>query len=308
VADCINTARSVREAAKKVIQAFTLEMGENFHAMSILNNIDNGGSQDNKRIVEVNGQNITLPFLIGVHIEEIPTKKCVLCSLKIPHSDLFEDDYLKLRSHDFWKLSDKGGYEYEILKPEYAGRKRIYVPIFLNWFNDNATYVAYKFENFVNQRKVINQLNRIIIYPDETRASTIRVNDVTKTASGQLAHKLKELFNYSIIGIPRNIIDQVTADKFGMSEIKNLADSWVHSIKNIPLETDIIILDEFHKGGKTLESIRDIINWLDNKANCFFTIADFNPLETLNHREKYSELEFYNLYEFNNKLTHNEPE
>ncbi len=304
VADCINTAHALNRAIVAIQKNFPALASSNFHIISVLNNTSRGTYTDETRTVRIikNQREFQVPTLVSVNIDEVPSGECPLCKLKIAHTDLEEDNYLKLRSYDFWKLSDKAGYEFEPFKPGQNAEEKLYVPVFLNWLEENASYIAYKFLRTIDEKKVSSQLDFVIIYPDETGQSGFENMPIVKTASGKLAETLKEIFNKSAIGIPRNIITKVNRGKAKMEQINNLKESWVKAIKDIPLETDIIILTDFSKSCKTFECINSIVGWLDKTTKCYFTIADFNPTITGVYNDKHKDVEFCNLYEFHNNL------
>lgn len=303
VADFINTAKSIKKAIATIKTKFVNLEESNLHLLSILNNVNKNDYNQNVRFFKIGSKKYEIPFLAGVKVKEDTKKDCELCKLGIPHSDLFEDEYLKLRSFDFWELGDENGYDFEKYKPNYAGRDRLYVPTFVNWLDENATYLVYKFQNFIEKEKISLKLNLVIIHPDETQSRDGGSIKLMETASGRLAFKLKEILDSTIIGIPRSIIDDVIDGKIKQNEIINLDTDWISAIKSIPAaNTDVIILDEFYKGGKTFETIREIIQWLGNDAKGVFTIADFNPEKAKEYKTHHAEFEFYNLYEFNNKL------
>lgn len=303
VADFMNTAKSIKKAISDVGSKLVALKKDKLHLLSILNNTLQKDYKDNVRAFNIGATPYEVPFMAGVEVKEDAKKDCELCKLNIVHSDLFEDTYLKLRSFDFWDIGDENGYDFEKYKPDYAGRERLYVPTFVNWLNENAPYLTYKFQKFIEKEKINSQLNLVIIHPDETKGKEGEGRKLEETASGRFAHKLKEILKSTIIGVPRNVIDDVINGKLKKDEIVNMDAEWKNAIKNIPpSNTDVIILDEFYKGGKTFETIREIIQWLGNDAKGFFTIADFNPSKAKEYRETHEKFEFYNLYEFNNRL------
>lgn len=301
VVDFINSAETIKTQIVKIFDRFKPKglTNVNLKLLAILNNED-GKSGNSKRKVVIINDEFEIDYFLGVTQNEDPEDECDKCRYGYEHNSVFEDEYIKFRSYDFWKLADEFGFEMEKFKPAYDGRERInLVPSFINWLKTYAPYLAFKFKNYIEHLDINKQLNFAVVFPDETVRDTGEECSHQDSASMLLAHKINEIFGISIVGIPRSAIDAVKKKQMKMSDIKDSEASWKTRIINMPPNTDIIILDEFLKDGGTLDSIISILQWLNKPAKCFFSIADLNPQKSKSLKNMKDGFEVLSLYDLN---------
>ncbi len=301
VVDFINSGETVKSQIVKIFNRFKIKglTNANLKLLAIMNN-DEYKSNNYKRKVVIINDEFEIDYFLDVSQTEDPEDECDKCRYGYEHNKVSEDDFIKFRSYDFWKLADEFGFEEEKFKPEYDSRERISkVPSFNNWLKVYAPYLALKFKNYIEYLDINKQLNFAVIFPDETLRNEVEDCEQEDFASMLLANKINEIFGISIVGIPRKVIDAVKEKEMKMTDIKNSQDQWKSKIKNMPPNTDIIILDEFLKDGGTLDSIINILEWLNKPAKCFFSIADLNPQKSKTIKIKKEGFEVLSLYDLN---------
>ncbi len=299
VADFLNTSNTLKESVVTVREKLIGLNRKKLHLISIINNIRRGGKPSTGfRDIKIEDDNYRVKYFVDVELEESPSSECDQCELDLGQTDTEKEDVLRMRSFDFWDLASKSKYETEQVKPILPDRKQIYTPKFSLWLDNHAAYLVYKFNKFIDENYINTSLNFVVIYPEE-KVTKSKDGALKFSASGLFARKLNEILKVNIIGIPRIIIDKVSKGQLGYDSLSSINEDWKTDIVEIPPKTDIIILDEFHKGGSTIKSIRGILEYLGSPAKGYFSIADFNPEKGETYSQDDGDFKYYNLYEFN---------
>lgn len=296
ITDILNTAERMKESISSLMK--TVGDNSNLYLFSILNNSIKAENEINTRRINIGSDIYDVQYILDVDFPEEDSESCKLCKLNIDESNIENDTHLKFRSYDFWELSDLHKFEFEPYKPNIPEREKLLVPIFISWMVDNAPYLAYKFNMFLELTKFKTKLNFGIIYPDEKKSADSQNPEIYESTSSIFALKINEIFRVPIIGVPRKIIDDVYSGRLSLSQFNRLEFDWKQNISKVPPDTELIILDEFHLGGSTLTGLKKILTWIGKPAKGYFTIADFNPKKTAEYNNIKSNFHSYNLYEF----------
>jgi hypothetical protein len=294
ITDLIYSGDSLREMICNLFSKLTSIKNDALHIFSILNSeenqpaINDGGT----RTIIINEKTFQITYFVNVTIDIKTAKEdCEMCKLGLPF-DLSDNELpLKLKSYNFWELSDKAGYEIEKYGRESTKFMKA-ITIMNNWFNDNSAYIVYKYINSLYKIGIDVKIGSIFIYPKE------EITGEELTPSNRLAESFKIFFNAKEIGIPRQIIDTYKDKSKAINEIDNVQEDWILALKHQSPTNNYIIIDEFHKDGETFESMMRILRRLNRNPKCFFPVINFNP----NKKEKYEQdynLKVLSLYEFN---------
>lgn len=300
VLDFVDTGRTLKEATKKIFQKFNGLQKEGFHPISILINNDYKLSESgqlisqgfsDKRCYSLNSIEYNLTYFMGVNVAQPDTgEECDYCKLGLrPTNPLDEEETaVKLNSLDFWYLADN--FEYKSEDDPSPGRTALKkVPRFEKWVENNSTFLAYRFLNNIEKFKKENGLDYVFVYPLEEHENN---------AAHHFALKLNYLYNKNIIAIPKSFINAIQ-NGMPKKELEGLEENWRKAISDISSDVDVVILDEFHKGGNTFQGIKKILNILVGDVKSYFILADFNPEKSKNYSEGNETFKVYSLYDFN---------
>lgn len=302
VTDVIDSGKSIRDCIPKLFETFKGLTSENLMKLSVLNNIKKGNydSSTKRRKVHLNGIDFYFSYMVEIEAIELLHSKCPQCQLNLEHTPISGDLKYELTSFDYWELNKT----HELIPEKYGFSSRdamLNIPNFLKWFENDAPFFAYKFELALRSYSINHPLT--IVFPDETVNESGVQLTLEETASGKFVKRLKEIFKnqyIQYIGIPRKIIDDIRDEKIEVSELNNLnTEDWVYNLENLPPEQKIIIVDEFHRGGSTFESMFKIVSYFKKKPICYFPIVDFNPNKSKTYAEIYDGIQVLTLYSFN---------
>jgi hypothetical protein len=292
ITDLIYSGDSIKEMITELSNKLQNLEKDKIRILSILNSGNETESAENMRNITINNYNYQITYFIDVTVDSKITKdNCEMCKLGLSFDNTESESIHKLKSYDFWYLFDYAGYEQEQYgRPENELMK--ITTIMNNWFDDNSAYIVYKYKNLLELIGIDVKFGSIFIYPKEN------AKDGKPTPSNRLAESFKYFFDAKEISIPRELIDE-----FKEKPINNmtnyLQDDWIITIKEQPRNQNYIIIDEFHKEGRTFESMVKILEYLDRYPKCFFPVINFNPQKNEEYKKKYRDIHILSLYEFN---------
>lgn len=293
ITDLIYSGDSIKRMITKLLNNSEIFEKNKIHILSILNSGNGINSFENKRKITISDYNFKITYFVDVRIDSKITKEnCEMCKLGLSPDKTESESIHRLKSYDFWELSDKAGYG----KEKYGrDRDKLMKKIINmdNWFYDNSAYIVYKYISLLKTIDIDAKSGSIFIYPKEK---------VKKgTPSNRLAESFRYFFNAKEIGIPRDIIDIYKNENAPLDDIDSIKGDWIQTIRDQPSNYyDYIIIDEFHKGGDTFKSMIKILKKLDRYPKCFFPLIDFNPQKSKKYRDDYKNIQILSLYEFNN--------
>lgn len=210
---------------------------------------------------------------------------CILCETQIkPFAMDGKDIFLQLSAVDFWDMSDESKWSLERPRPPY--RKSIDVlPDFEKMVKNNGPWLASKVPDLLFQEIEKRPTDVIIVCPKERGANA-------------LADLLESIYKFSIIKIPRRIINKnikgaKTKELEGIQKrSKSKIPIWYHQLKTMHAEA-IIVLDEFIASGNTMSGMTNIINYFQKEVTCYLSLADFSPDTGVNVNDEYKKICFY---------------
>ena len=292
ITDLVYSGDSIKEMITELSIKFHNLKNNKIHILSILNSEDKPESAENIRNITINNHNYQITYFVNVIVDsKISKDNCEMCKLGISFDNTRTESIHKFKSYDFWYLSDYAGYEQEKYgRPENELMKKTI--IMNNWFDENTAYIVYKYKNLLDSIRIDIKFSSIFIYPKENS------KDEQPTPSNRLAESFKNFFEAKEIGIPRKIIDEFKEKPIN-NMMNYLQDDWTRTIKEQSRNQNYIIIDEFHKEGKTFESIVKILEYLDRYPKCFFPVINFNPKKNEEYKKKYKDIHIFSLYEFN---------
>jgi hypothetical protein len=291
ITDLIYSGDSIKEMITKLSNKLQNLEKNKIHILSILNSGNETESAENIRNITINNYNYKITYFVNVIVDSKTSKdNCEMCKLEMSFDNTKSESIHKFKSYDFWYLSDCAGYEQEQYgRPENELMK--ITTIMNNWFDDNSAYIVYKYINLLESIGINAKFGSIFIYPKEN------AKDGKPTPSNRLAESFKNFFDAKEIGIPRELIDEFKEKP--INGIDYIQDDWIKTIKEQPRSQNYIIIDEFHKGGKTFESMVKILEYLDRYPRCFFPVINFNPQKNEEYKKNYKDIHILSLYEFN---------
>ncbi len=252
------------------ILAAILDVNPNIeiHAISVLTTgIDD--PQQNTREFTISGRKISFTCIHRVDVQRFPDKECEMCNLKIPVNNELDDpdltEPLKIPSYHMWSMVERVGTEPE---PEVPIHRQAFesVPKFPILIKEHGAWLVDKFRQCVEERWG-GIHDPVVLCPEENAAEA-------------LAEHIKLILGWSIIQIPRPLIDAISANE----NVANIADEKsqraLFELKNIN-HSDIVILDIFNISGKTLMNIYKLaatVAWR-NPVGCLL-FMDLNPAVT----------------------------
>jgi orotate phosphoribosyltransferase-like protein len=307
MSDLINTGSTFKKRMRKIYQKFP---NASIHCISALvtnKAFDEFEGIDIKTTKQITIDDIKIDFFISV--EQIyyndrsgeKADSCPMCKHKLlPPKDVSIDISERLSSYEMWSMCEEVGYHIEDYQPR--DRKNKLVPRSLELFKKNGTLLSIKFEKRL-ESCIGKSAEIVILFPDETSDNIegIDSSKIETTPSGYFAKRLnlyKE--NYTYIPIPRKLIREVE-NGISLEKINNEQYNKILSqIKNIDIDTPIVVIDEVNYTGTTFKNIAYILRTLGKYPSSYFPVFDFDAkgTDSLSKDELFKNTSFLNLYEF----------
>ncbi|MFN3239565.1 MAG: hypothetical protein ACE37D_21280 [Pseudomonadales bacterium] len=257
-------------------------------ALSILSSRSRVGSSMDE-IVTAEGETITYSFFERVQRDKHEFGTCIACKSGLDFSDPGSGrEYHQFTSQAMWKMMLESGLKDEDNVPR-ARDSLGKVPDFPKMINDNPQYIAYKFEKLFEAIPGYIPANPVIICPDEYGAEVL----------GDWLEELKEsfenLFNFTLIKIPRQVLESTGPFMSGRNAAWEVA---LNSLAHRALQTPVILLDEFNSSGGTRVQLERVATSFGLEVVAYVCLADFDPRSG---ESSYPRLSLYDL-QMDNKI------
>lgn len=217
------------------------------------------------------------------------SETCVMCNsrLDIPKKKFSElEDTPRLSSFEMWSMTIESGLHSEHIIPPGEDKVERFpnlIPDTLNIIRFNGAYLASKFQELLKQNGLIFPISGFVAYPDETNNTLNHYHNLTadEVPSNLFISSLKLIYEYNILPIPRDLIEDIKKDPSLLSSIKEKYRefySLMLMIKNEP----IVIVDEFPRSYRTYEAMRKILTEVEKIPLAYVTFFNFSPDQAKN--------------------------
>lgn len=220
------------------------------------------GRESSSRVLEVDGDQHVVHYLLKVSRPRMTPGSCRLCGLGVPGLSATDPDNSSgLSTHAMWSMIFEAGLKAEADVPRNRPSLGL-VPDFTEVIHRNGPYLARKMDQLLT-REIRKPGDRIIVCPDERGAT-------------ELADALTSLFKYDVIRVPRTVIDGPQAAAAPVDRL----DEWYIQLDSLRRRSDVagvIVFDEFNASGATRLGLKRVIDGFGLRVQCYFSLFDFNP-------------------------------
>jgi hypothetical protein len=243
------------------------------HILTIITTQRFQGVEGNE-VFETGGRKFPITYFLHADRPRISPSDCPACRIGLEEMNPGQADrYLKLTAYAMWNMFLESGMKMEENVPEL--RKSIGpVPDLPKMVQDNSPYLALKIDTMLRTRPGGLPVDPVILYPDETGAQTI-------------ADCLASLYDYTLIGIPRDVLKRLPKDGnftlqwFDDRKHEATKNGWRYFVELSSLQTanrvHVILMDEFNKTGDTRARLEQLAHGFDLDVWCYFCLIDFLP-------------------------------
>lgn len=265
VVGLVNTGRTLEEIIMKIdgqIRNF-----ENLEIVTVLST-HTTSSDEHVREWHYNNRVFRIKYFMRAQQQIFYKGNCPLCNIGIQESDTVFEHYRMLTSDSHWEMSIQAGLKEEQNTPAHRNP----LPRVINYPKMIAIYGAW----LASKMKDI-----LALLPGGFPADATIVCPDGETGSAVFSEYLQMLFSgVTVIRIPRKMIDLFATVNHLKSDLQTIdqeeKSQWYHSLVSTA-RLDVIIMDEFNAKGKTLESLRNLVNHFGKSVLCYFVLNDLNP-------------------------------
>ncbi len=192
---------------------------------------------------------------------------CPQCGLDLVPTSEIAEDFLMLRTYDFFFMLEKVGWEAEPVTeiPQNGGEGYERVPNFTKMLEEFGDWIAFKLYNAISTRNVPD--NWFVLQPEEAASSalSVRLNECMP----------EEL---TVVRVPRSVIDeaQLTGNVWSDLLVKHQSSEWANQLRSMS-NAGALVLDIFNGSDSTCRSLKALLIQVELWFFSYACLVDFNP-------------------------------
>jgi hypothetical protein len=265
--DMIDTGETTAALIETLLQN---SQGIEMVAMSVLTTqLDD--KQKRIRTFRSQDKHILINCLLEVEQRKFPKGECEMCQINLPFSDdsgADESEYCGIDTYHMWSTVQRAGLQFEDNVPGYRSAVSK-IPRFQDVIQDHAAWIVDKFRQSLDLLPNGRPSDAVLVCPEDAGA-------------GILAEHMRLFLNYSVIQLPRRVIEDVSkwVDSDSTPEVVPTAWAdmrWFDEVNSIRAPISPIMIDVFNISGRTLEAVEVLLKKLLKPASVCLLYVDFNP-------------------------------
>ncbi|GEM_PF-5200050 len=211
---------------------------------------------------------VSISYLLRVVQRSFGPGECPLCSMAIPEDDPMHDEYLMLRSVDFWDMVQEAGVGPERNVPDGRPGKPV-VPQFQDVVRDHGAWLVAKVAALIERATERKAKHLTVVCPAH------------EDASAALTERLALITGASVIPVFRDDIHAI-ARTTGLAANQEWArleaerPDWYRRFQSV-LGSEVVVFDEFIETGATIRGLRKIAAHFGKVVHCVVCLANFRP-------------------------------
>jgi hypoxanthine phosphoribosyltransferase len=250
-----------------------------------------GPKEDGNR-KEVTIDHNLVSYFLHVKQQTFQQGACEMCkTYHIPPDYInVENQYARLQTYFYWKLSEIYDYLYDSENdtPSYRSSIKV-IPKFKDLLADCSPYIASKIINYFEQDENLNPANSYtFICPDEEAIALI-------------GKSLEYLADISVILIPKAVTQLITDQTFEKDKVIELYkdEEWLRALIHFETKSpnkSVFIIDEFTVTGEKLRLLAKLVEYFSLQVAGYFPFILYNESLSLSESEKVHSLYSFNLH------------
>jgi hypothetical protein len=220
---------------------------------------------------------IVVKPLMRVDRQTVLPSSCLQCQLGIPYTDPWSEEYLTIRTFDFWDMMLSFKWRPETFGPKSARLFRE-TPDLENLFERYGDWLAYKIDIVLTYIGVQNEV--VVVCPDEPIVN-------------RLMAKLRPRFQQRLVAIhiPRNVLDLIGAqsDLTVESVLRTVGDEgnddgWLRQLRYLASHRSlahIAVIDEFNASGTTAKAILALLHEFGLRPTAYIPVINWDPVASV---------------------------
>ena len=215
---------------------------------------------------EADGELIQIRYFMEASEILTPAQDCVLHQLKQALTAPDVELYRMLTAYEHWTMALEAGTKPEDNPP--VGREPFGEVInYPSMIEKYGAWLALKVGELLFRKPGSLPADAVIVCPEH------------EVGSQAFTDYLKFLLDFTVIRIPRKVIDEYRKDAVAAeaqtTAIKNEDPDWYRDL--LTASPEIIVIDEFNASGGTFEGMKKLLNTFGKTVQCFLSLNDLNP-------------------------------